>query len=296
MRKWWIAGGALVIVAWFGLKDAAYRGFLATNIPASPEMLDYSMQDSWVIFPEAAPPGAWETPWGVDAFIVAPPAGLATASGLSDARSDLHQAAFQKSVEELLRAIPDTVTAYAPHYHSPSAANTKQEPYKVEIEAQLLAAFRHYMDTHNQGRAILVLYDDRADAFMGPILDTLRSDNLFERYAGSVSIIASGKYDEADMTYHDRCSPALDDGCLNFIEATSISHPLGFLAPRLPGRVVERAIIDSEGASVAIAAQAKQVSVWLDETAPKPAEPLGDFEEVDVVPIYRPGDSEPVNQ
>jgi len=68
----------LLAAAWFGLKDMAMRAYLTQGGPSLPDPLSYTAPEHWATQPETIPPGAWETPWGIDAFIVLPPADLPT--------------------------------------------------------------------------------------------------------------------------------------------------------------------------------------------------------------------------
>ncbi|MEM6411903.1 MAG: hypothetical protein AAF683_10260, partial [Pseudomonadota bacterium] len=160
-RQWLIAGGlAVVIIAWFGLKNPIYKLSLSdTPITAVP--MDYSLVESWAAYPDARPPGAWETPWGVDIFLIGPPTGLAAAPGIVNALSEEQREAFDKSITELTRALPRGLPIYAPRYHSPSAFHPKGE-YADEVGDALNSALENYIDNDNRHRAILLAVDERA--------------------------------------------------------------------------------------------------------------------------------------
>ena len=73
------AAGAVLLVAAFLLQDALYAtslrpvaGFAREATPPPP---DYASPAAWAAWPDPAPPGAWETPWGVDVFFVHPTTG-----------------------------------------------------------------------------------------------------------------------------------------------------------------------------------------------------------------------------
>ncbi|MEO0884127.1 MAG: DUF3089 domain-containing protein [Pseudomonadota bacterium] len=287
MKRLWIIGGALLLVAWFGLKDVVYTTSLQANTPASATPLDYSDVESWAAFPDTRPPGAWEKPWGVDVFLIGPPTGIASGPGLVDARSEEHQEKFDESITTLSRALPRGVPIYAPHYHAPSAADT---PGQVnEIVAQgIQAAFDQYFANENRDRAILLAIDERALPYSETITTELTSDTLAERFAGRV-VFGILRDQSPPIT----CNPSLGTACDQAVDMQSHGNPFGFVLPRLPGRVVRRSPIDPDGTAEAIRVQAEQVSTWLDTFGPKPAEPLGSIQEVAIVPIRRPGEVDP---
>ncbi|HEX5005761.1 MAG TPA: DUF3089 domain-containing protein [Hyphomonadaceae bacterium] len=72
-----VAGGVAVLgLGWLALQDTFFRmavhppgRFATTPAPTAP---DYSKRDSWAARPALPPPGAWETPWGIDVFFIHP--------------------------------------------------------------------------------------------------------------------------------------------------------------------------------------------------------------------------------
>jgi len=285
-RQWWIVGGiAVLILAWFGLKDTIYRASLEANTPASPDPLDYTSVDSWAAFPEVQPPGAWETPWGVDVFLIAPPTGVASVPGLVNARSETHQERFDASVTELSRAIAKGAPVYAPHYHAPSAVSPRGANAE-QVAAGLTAAFDTYVNEHNLDRAVLLAIDERALPFADPILARLTETDMAERFAGRVVF-----GENLSGAVPARCNPSLENTCEQTVDMRNHSNAFSVVLPRLRGRIGRRSVIDADGTADAISVQMRQVSAWLDENAPKPAEPLGDFEEIEIAPVYRPDEA-----
>lgn len=282
MKKWWTIGGAVLLAGWFGLKDTVYRISLQSNAPAVIDPLDYASVDSWAAFPDAMPPGAWETPWGVDVFLIGPPAGLSSGPGLVNARIEAHEEKYDAAITELSRGIAKGLPLYAPHYHSPSAVHNTGE-YAAETALGLVSAFSTYLAEHNRDRAILLAVDERALPLADPILAQLTGDAIAERFAGRI-IFGSNPSGAAPTA----CNPSLNSVCDQTVDMKAGGIPFGFLLPRLPGRISERSLIDPDGTAEAVAVQATQVSSWLDENGPKPAEPLGDFEEIEIAPVYAP--------
>ncbi|MEM6900182.1 MAG: hypothetical protein AAF583_10465 [Pseudomonadota bacterium] len=285
-RQWLIAGGlAVVIIAWFGLKNPIYKLSLS-GTPATPNQLDYSLVESWAAYPEARPPGAWETPWGVDIFLIGSPTGIAAAPGLVNALSEEHRETFDKNVTELSGALPRGVPIYAPRYHSPSAFHPKGE-YADEVGDALNSALETYIASDNRDRAVLLAVDERALPYAENITAQLSSADLTNRFAGR---IVFGESDNRKAPVN--CNPSLENSCEWQVTMQPDTNPLSFFLPRLPGRIVSRTVTEPVGIAETIRVQSQQVSTWLDENAPKPAEPLGGIQEVAIVPIRRPGEVE----
>ncbi|MEM7662572.1 MAG: hypothetical protein AAF292_10010 [Pseudomonadota bacterium] len=289
MKRLWIIGAAVLLIAWFGLKDFVYRSVLTANTPASAEPLDYSDVDSWAAFPEMRPPGAWETPWGVDVFLIGPPTGIASGQGLVDARGEAHREKFDSSITELSRALPRGVPIYAPHYHSPSAVHPAGDMADI-VSTELGAAFEQYLTEQNRDRAVLLAIDERALSYAQDIATSIasQSEDGYEKLAGLVIFGES-----TGLAAPENCNSSLETACEQTVEMQTTGNPLSFLAPRLPGRINARRVVDPDGTAEAIRVQAEQVSAWLDANGAKPAEPLGSIQEVAIVPIRRPGEVVP---
>ncbi|MEL7130587.1 MAG: hypothetical protein AAGK23_13675 [Pseudomonadota bacterium] len=294
MNRWWIIFGAAAIIGWFGLKDIVYRSILSANTSASVAPLDYTQRSAWAYFPEEEPAGAWETPWGVDIFLIGPPTGMASVPGLVDATQETALSKYNSAIDEVLPGIPADIPVYAPLYHSPSAIHAPGQTDDIIeqiVSKGLDAAFETYLDTRNRQRGIILVVDDRAQPFTAPISEKLTSEALIVRFGGRIIL---GDVERTEGS--NACSPARTDGCEAYISMKSLGNPLRFLAPRLPGETSPRRLLSPDSVSASILEQVDQLSTWLDENAPKPAEPLGDFEEIEIAPLYRPGDSDPIDQ
>ena len=284
MRNWLIGGAVVLVLAWFGFKDFVYRSVLQANTPPGIETLNYSEADAWAVRPDDKPPGGWATPWGVDVFLVAPPTGLSGLPGWIDARRDDHRKVFARGLAAVQAAVPSDVPVYAPHYHPLSAVEDRDHRKAGSPITGLTAAFNAYLATDNRDRAVLLAVDERALPYAGEILTRVTEADLVERFAG---LVVFGATELDDIS----CSPSLAGACVQTIDMQSHGNPLGVLLPRLPGRIVRRSVVDAGGTAEAISVQAAQVSAWLDENAAKPAEPLGDFETIEIAPVYSPDET-----
>lgn len=293
----WILAALVPLIAWFALKDLVYTAIIGGGPPSAPEALDYGDLASWAAHPETPPPGAWVSPWGVDAFVVASPPNIAHArgripAGLPEATSD-----YAARVATLTAIVPDTVAVYAPAYHAPSPANSKSRNRDLvpEVAEDLGAAFEAYLEQSNRGRAILIMATDASLPYADGLVERLQESDLRDRFAGLVL------FDASDLPVIERptvpiCSPALEEACLQMVMLSTAGLPFGFLKPQLPDYRGDQAVIGRDEAAATLLSRTGMVSAWLDGNAPKPAEPLGDFEEIEVAPIYRPGAAEPIDQ
>jgi hypothetical protein len=159
--------------------------------------------------------------------------------------------------------------------------------------ADLLAAFELYLAQANQGRGILLIMADSADAYSGPLIARLQADDLVSRFAGLVSF---GPPSMAQSQKSLVCADILGGACHQQVETYS-GFAIGHLVlPSLGKRVPDLAVIDAEGVAAAIKVQVQNVSAWMDETQPKPAEPFFATQIIQSAPVFRPGEDKPIDQ
>ena len=288
---------ALVVLcaAWFSLKDIALQSYLSTgelNIPAS---LLYDTEEAWAVTPEVRPPGAWETPWGVDAFIVLPPANANLKHGLLPTEDAEVIRDALDALQQMGEAIPGQTPVYAPFYRAPSPATKGDDRLAMNALSSddLLAAFRHYLDNFNNGRGIMLIVAESSDAYANPLIERLQEDDLVSRFAGLISF---GPETSPYGIQPLNCADVLGDGCHQKVTTKSKSDFGRLLKPSLSYTAPALNVIDANGVAQAIKTQAENVSVWLDETQPKPAEPFFATEIIQSSPIYRPGANAPIEK
>jgi len=285
---------AALIVAWFGFKNPVYNLLKTSGAAEIPATLDYTSFEGWASQPETDTPGAWETPWGVDVFLVYPTPRKASGHGLMDANDAFAHASQVSLSEEIVAALPSDASIYVPKYRAVSnAKSAEDESLRQQGAEDLGSAFDAYLANVNRGRAIMLVGVGDTAPLLTPILNRLQMEDLQIRFAGLVHITPNA--DETNAAFEAlNCSPALDGACLQTVEA-QMYRPIGdHLLPRLSNMRGHYNILDPLGTAAAIETQTKHVSDWLDTHAPKPAEPLFGFEAIEVAPVYRPGGDEPV--
>lgn len=252
--------------------------------------LDYTFAEAWESQPSETPPGAWETPWGVDLFMVYPTPRVNSPHGLIDAEAAVTHPSYTKLDVEIREALPSDAFVYVPKYRPPSSTTTPEAAPPVTDD--LIRAFEAYLGNPNRGRAIMLVGVGETDQQITPLLARLSQEDLRNRFAGLVHF-STREGLETDAAFSElQCSPALEGACYQSVLMES-SRPLGdHLLPRLPNLRAEYSVLDPDGTAVAIAVQQSAVSIWLDTNAPKPAEPLFGFEAIEIAPIYTPNGEE----
>lgn len=281
----------VLIAAWFGLKDLAYRTFLSSGAPNQPAALAYDMNEHWAGLPESLPPGAWERPWGIDAFVVLPPANLARAHGLIAADDEIAVEIALQDLISMSDAIPGLTPVYAPFYRTPSPASRGDvlDAANSLASTDLVSAFEHYLAEHNRIRGVILIVAEPAEAYIGPLLERMQAEDLQNRFAGLVSFGSSKDNKDAHSL---SCADILEGVCHQRVEVAHKSDLVGFLFPRVDASPAMASVSDAPGVAEAIKVQVETVSTWLDETQPKPAEPFFDVQIIEEVPILRPGERE----
>lgn len=277
-----------IIVLWFGLKDWVYRTINSQGEPLIAEQLDYSDAAAWIERPAIPPPGGWETPWGVDVFLVAPPSTRPAKNGeilIGDNTIDAALVAF------------DGLPVYAPRYRQPSPAVRRRDtsPYDDHSRADITAAFDQYLETDNLLRGLLIAVPEGHEALVEDSLAEIRADaDLRQRFAGVLSLTA-GADQPPEALDGVICSDAMEGQCVIAAAMPGKRSALGILTPTLPAPPRSYALADAEAATIAVSSRAALLSEWLDEALPKPAEPLGGFdtmESIEIAPIRRPGQTD----
>ncbi|MEE9381410.1 MAG: DUF3089 domain-containing protein, partial [Hyphomonadaceae bacterium] len=276
------------IALWFGLKDWVYRTLYSMGEAEQAEALSYSDASNWALRPEAPPPGAWERPWGVDVYLLLPPSTSPARHGVIGTET----ASFAKDMERTTIVFADLLAnagpVYTPLYRqaSPALLSRAQSQGTSAREADAKAAFAHYLSEDNRQRAILFAVAPGAEPLV-PIITarTVTDPRMADRIVGIV-YFGTG----SDDVSIPPCSPVFEDDCLIRFNASTSAGWLSWLKPNLPVKRLRYRLGDNPDAAIMLSARSLAVSEWLDEHAPKPAEPLGDFETIEIAPIRRPGE------
>ena len=260
----------IVVILGVGLGPWAYRTFFVSGAPIALSAFDYRTNDSWAALPAVSPAPVWKDGWAVDVILVGPGTGLEPRSE-SDVLPHTNRAKEQS--ERLAASLSSIGPVYAPLYR------------KSDEATDLAAAFRSYVNTHNRGRAFVVATDH---ALPPAMLSSLKTDAaLRARFGGFLRLTRAKGADapfpavaigpsapDALMTYcpeqygtADTCQPVVRIGRQDGMMIVSQDTPVG-------------------GESLA------GLTDWLEANVAKTAEPLGSLEEVEIIDIRRPGDTD----
>ena len=286
MRIVLIATAALII-GWFALKDWAYLSMQGKPGPL-PDAPDYYFDEVWLERPSEAPAGGWDTPWGVDLFVIAPPVSSPQKRGLLATEHE----ALREEYAEYSVAVglsESDLTVYTPAYRSPTpAAKKRQRDEQIKsAQADVAAAMKRYLSTDNRDRGFLILAAPDTEPMLYSALQQLpRTDAFRERFGGI--LIPGGKDENRWDQFIGSCSDAMTT-CAQTTSQTAQPGSLGWLTPNLPRAPMS---YSTQGDLVSdIESRAQTLSQWLDENGNKPAEPFDTWaadEVVDVAPIRSP--------
>jgi hypothetical protein len=220
--------------------------------PALPTF-DYATEDSWAVRPDAPPPAVWESGWDIDVLLLDTAAALEVSDDLTlEKRRD--EAA--ERLEEVASAFESIGPVYAPYIRAAS------------LDEDITAALSRYVADDNRGRAFVVAIDG---ALPATALSPFQSDPLLrDRFGG---VLYYGDADDGAVAPADICSRRFKDGesCVEPVEL------------RRAGRRYER----SGGERLT-----NGLVSWLNDHASKLAEPLGELEEIEIIDIRRPGETD----
>ncbi|MEO9969989.1 MAG: DUF3089 domain-containing protein, partial [Hyphomonadaceae bacterium] len=242
----YVAGALLVgVFAWFGLKNPAYNTLMQRGDLDIPSQLDYTPQESWAIIPDEQPAGAWETPWGVDIFLVFPSPRNDTKHGLmlpNDAFAHSSQLALS---EEIQTALPEGTSLYAPKYRSLSnTASKSTKDMQVLASGDLEAAFQSYLEVDNRGRAVMLVSIGDTAPLISPILERLQLEDLQHRFAGLVHFTPDAAQDASHFDALT-CSPGLEGACFQSVPIQEERPLTDQILARLPNTRAHYKILDA---------------------------------------------------
>lgn len=265
MKRVLLGLGILFVLA-VGLGPWAYRTLFLSGDPLALPAFDYRTNDSWATLPAEIPAPVWQGGWAVDVILIAPDTGLAPRSESELASQKMRAVAQAERMAESMAAVGPV---YAPLFRKDSE------------QADLAAAFRQYIDNHNRGRAFVIATDHPlpAEAFV-----SLRADEtLRARFGGFLRLareIGSG-----DPFGAINASAELKDYCPDQYAKLSDCQPVVRIG-RQDGMMIvaQDAPIGGDGLT--------GLTSWLEANVAKTAEPLGSLEEVEIIEIRRPGDTD----
>lgn len=273
-KKKLFAFGAIIILlgagGWFGAR------ILTQPAPAPIATLDYTNYSNWAVFPNEAPAPVWQDGWVADVFMIAPGARIKNTHRADD--QDILRAR-RKAVDNIQGLLPNLAgigTVYAPLLRA-DAADT-------DIEAALSI----YLNSFNKGRALVIATDRGINA--DALLPISSNPAVRERFAGflvlspqsndkQTAIILSAGENAAggaqlcppQRIRDEEAKPPFCESVLTIERASGtfsfVDYPMN-----------EASILDG----------------WMEylRTNVSPlAEPLGGFEEVEIIDVRRPGET-----
>ncbi len=158
---------AAALAAGVLLQDVLFRWSIqpsaAFNAASAPPQPDYATPEAWAVRPAKMPPGAWESPWGVDVFFIHPTTAYSGKSwnapvDAAPARARLDDHTLPNFAAPLEAGGP----VYAPLYRQAALAATLDSSggsaRALELAyTDVLRAFDHYAATANRGRGVIVV-------------------------------------------------------------------------------------------------------------------------------------------
>ncbi|MFT5775439.1 hypothetical protein [Hyphomonas sp.] len=269
MKRVFLIFGILVILG-IGLGPWAYRTFFVSGVPVALQAFDYRTNDSWAALPAESPAPVWKDGWAVDVILVGPGTGLDPRSE-ADLLSQTNRAKEQSGrlAESLFLIGP----VYAPLYR------------KADEATDLAAAFRAYVRTHNRGRAFVIATDHALPPEM--LAPLTKDEALRARFGGFLRLTRAkgAKVPFSAIALVPSAPDALVDYCPEQYDRADACQPVVRIG-RQDGMMIVSQDTPIGGESLA------GLTAWLEPNVAKTAEPLGSLEEVEIIDIRRPGDTD----
>jgi hypothetical protein len=255
----WIVAAAIAV----GLGAWAWRTLISPPPYIEVEPLSYTDFASWAVIPKETPPAVWTDGWAVDVFLVDSASELKGRSGKQLDKKEQNARLQGRMLEDGLQAVGPV---YAPLYRADAKGD------------DLARAFLIYLKKHNHGRALVIASDT---ALPDALLTELQEEpDLMGRFGGFYrlgnqpqSVVLTEQPDQSMDSY---CAAHLVESNTCVQDVTTIRQS-GF-ATLSPDSALDDAATEFLG--------------WLEANASPMAEPLGDLEEVEIVDIRRPGDTD----
>ena len=225
--------------------------------------LSYTDFGSWAVVPKQAPSPVWRDGWAVDVFLVDDTSELKGRSGKQLDKAEQRARLQGRMMED---GLSDIGPVYAPLYRADAKGD------------DLARAFLIYLKQHNHGRAFVIAADTPLpDALLAELQ---RDSSLSERFGGFYRF---GKTPEAQILLEDPMLTA-DSYCApHFVETASCVKDL---------TTVRQGGLEMLASDSGLGDKPAGFLAWLEANASPMAEPLGDLEEVEIVDIRRPGDTD----
>lgn len=252
---------AIAATVWLWLSRSA------TQAPVVPiQTADYGMPDAWAVRPDTPPPAVWQGGWAVDVFLVINSAARSPGPLKTLAVRDAQAVEDAIGLREGLATIGPV---YAPVYSASDA------------DADLERALDLYLSRDNRGRAFVIATDRTLPA---SLVDVVTADTLVrERFGGILHLSSTSAAEDLFEPFSERFRP--DDycpdrlisagGCIATVITTRKGGRSVIAAPPPDGGIVLDGYVD-----------------WLNTYGVQLAEPLGELEDIPIIDIRRPGETD----
>ncbi len=252
-RKLGLAFIAILLAVAVGAVVWSTRPTPVATGPALPTF-DYASSSSWAVKPDMPPPAVWETGWEIDVILLSGDASLEISDkvALEKRRNDAAE-----ELTQLSAAFERIGPVYAPYLRA------------TGVSADSNAALQHYLSTENRGRAFVIVSDHPVPA---ETLALLEADAMLRTRFGGVFYTGAAEELPAVLPA-SACSRRYkpESGCVAFVEL----RRNGGGYERTGGEQLTNGFVS-----------------WLNDNASKLAEPLGELEEIEIIEIRRPGETE----
>lgn len=269
---------ALAVGVWFGVSE------LRRAPPPAMSMPDYTDYASWAVFPDTKPDAVWKEGWAADVLLLIPGSEIRNTRRSDDEDVAAARKRATKNARGVLPYLAGVGTVYAPLYRADNLA--------IDFEA----AFATYLNADNQGRAFVIATHRPIPA---RAMSQIENDPaLKDRFGGFLLLTPTNGGD-------DSLSAITSEG-----STTPATLASAFCPPQALSQTSETALPcqsdvayrREDGTFVFADGALKRAAIldgWMKHlranVAPL-AEPLGGFEEVEIIDVRRPGDVDPEAQ
>lgn len=220
---------AVICAGVYLFRDAIFRSLIqpgqvgvADSAPQSPK---------WLVRPETPPPGAWETPWGVDVFFVHQTTAIwPNGSWNASTETTGEDKPTQRALALYAGALKTAGPIYAPDYRQAVLeAMLKSGPEaKAALDlayADVLAAFDAYIETDNRQRAVILVGVGQGGLHVARLLSDRFSDGFLRQRLGAAYMIETA-ISEASLPI-PVCDSRNETGCaISWLSDTGAgAHP-----------------------------------------------------------------------
>lgn len=282
---------AVLVGGWWGVTRVIIPMQLTSKAPATSAPLDYSVPGHWLHRPETPPPPVWEAGWEIDFFVIPPAPQRLSSHGIVDPMDEDLRADQLSASTALIDALSDHGAVYMPSLRWPSPI--ADPPADLDAtSADVLTSFETYLDTDNQGRAVIFVVQDNADDVLVEVSEAIGTRLLdVQSRVGGIAFVGSPISDHyADFRWPRLCSSALGINCAFVISADPSTSFWASLLPQKPSLIANMEFWDADAPSYIVESHTRVILADLENNVAKTAEPLGELTFVDAPEIRRPGE------